>query len=52
LPEKIFYISCNQVKFVEDFKNIDKIYKIVDFALFDMFPQTPHIESIVELELK
>ncbi|MBP7792062.1 MAG: 23S rRNA (uracil(1939)-C(5))-methyltransferase RlmD [Candidatus Goldbacteria bacterium] len=52
LPEKIFYISCNPVKFVEDFKNIDKKYSLIDFALFDMFPQTPHVESIAELELK
>ncbi len=49
LPEKIFYISCNPVKFIEDYKNIDKKYDIVDFALFDMFPQTPHIESVAEL---
>lgn len=52
LPEKIFYISCNPVKFIEDFKNMDKKYSIADFALFDMFPQTPHIESVAELEIK
>lgn len=46
LPEKIFYISCNPVKFIEDFKDLDKKYNMVDFALFDMFPQTPHIECV------
>lgn len=52
LPEKIFYISCNPVKFIEDFKYMEKKYRIADFALFDMFPQTPHIESVAELEIK
>ncbi|MCX8094270.1 MAG: 23S rRNA (uracil(1939)-C(5))-methyltransferase RlmD [Candidatus Goldbacteria bacterium] len=52
LPEKIFYISCNPVKFIEDFKSLDKKYKIINFALFDMFPQTPHIESVAEMERK
>ncbi|MCX7698540.1 MAG: 23S rRNA (uracil(1939)-C(5))-methyltransferase RlmD [Candidatus Goldbacteria bacterium] len=52
LPEKIFYISCNPAKFVEDFKYLNEKYNIIDFALFDMFPQTPHIESVTEIERK
>ena len=32
------------------YKIIDKeIYKIKSMALFDLFPQTPHIECVVEL---
>jgi|DewCreStandDraft_4_1066084.scaffolds.fasta_scaffold03592_8 23S rRNA (uracil-5-)-methyltransferase RumA len=52
LPEKIFYISCNILKFIENYKEIDKRYIIKSFALFDMFPHTPHLESVAELELK
>jgi len=50
-PEVIIYVSCN-VKQLE--KDIPKFrdYEIKSVALFDLFPQTPHSESVVELELK
>ncbi|MCX6742076.1 MAG: 23S rRNA (uracil(1939)-C(5))-methyltransferase RlmD [Candidatus Pacearchaeota archaeon] len=47
-PEVIIYISCNVQQLGKDslkFKN----YKIRSVAMFDLFPQTPHIEAIVEL---
>jgi len=48
-PETIFYISCNHQQLAKDLKRF-KEYKIKNAALFDLFPQTPHIEVIVELE--
>ncbi len=48
-PELIIYISCNPDKLEKDLKKFSK-YRIESAALFDMFPQTNHIEAIVELK--
>ena len=47
-PEVIVYISCNILQLKKDLTKFKK-YKIKSAALFDMFPQTNHIEVIVEL---
>jgi 23S rRNA (uracil-5-)-methyltransferase RumA len=51
-PEKIFYVSCNHKTQAEDLRKLMEIYDLKDFAMFDMFPQTKHIETAAELELK
>ncbi|MBW3012538.1 23S rRNA (uracil(1939)-C(5))-methyltransferase RlmD [Candidatus Woesearchaeota archaeon] len=50
-PEAIIYISCNTRQLAKDLKKFSK-YKIKSAALFDLFPQTQHIEAVVELVLK
>lgn len=50
-PKNIIYISCNVEQLGKDLKKFSK-YKLKSVAMFDLFPQTPHIEAIVELELK
>ncbi len=50
-PACIIYISCNPQQMQKDvlkFRN----YSVKSVALFDLFPQTPHSEAIVELVLK
>ena len=47
-PEKIIYISCNVEQLGKDLPKF-KDYKIKSAALFDLFPQTNHMESVVEL---
>lgn len=50
-PEVIIYISCNVEQLGKDilkFRN----YDIKSVAMFDLFPQTKHIEGIVELVKK
>ncbi len=50
-PETIIYISCNPLKFKKEFIKFNRYgYKIKSVALFDMFPQTNHIEAVVEME--
>lgn len=50
-PQLIIYISCNPQQLSKDlFKLRD--YQVISSALFDLFPQTPHSEAIVELVLK
>lgn len=46
-PEEIVYVSCNPKTQARDIQKIMyNGYHIVDFKLVDMFPHTPHIESV------
>lgn len=47
-PEAIIYISCNPQQLTKDLSKF-RNYSIKSVALFDLFPQTPHSEAIVEL---
>lgn len=47
-PKKIIYISCNVDQLGRDLPKFEN-YKIQSAALFDLFPQTNHMESVVEL---
>lgn len=49
-PKHIIYISCNVEQLGRELKKFSK-YTLKSAAMFDLFPQTPHIEVIVELEL-
>jgi 23S rRNA (uracil1939-C5)-methyltransferase len=51
-PEKILYVSCNQARLAEDIRDLFENYVFKDFAMFDMFPQARHVESVAELDLK
>ena len=46
-PERIIYISCNPRQLKKDIPKLRMTVK--NAALFDLFPQTPHIEAVVEL---
>ena len=50
----IIYLSCNPRTLVRDLKifNVSNNYEIEYVQPFDMFPQTPHIETLVFLKLK
>jgi 23S rRNA (uracil1939-C5)-methyltransferase len=51
-PSLIIYVSCNPVSLAWDLKQLTEEYKIVDLSLFDMFPHTHQIETVVLLERK
>lgn len=50
-PKVIIYISCNVEQLGTDLPKF-KDYKIKSAALFDLFPQTNHMESVIELVIK
>jgi len=50
-PEALIYISCNPKHLGKDLKELTS-YQIKSAALFDMFPQTPHMEAVIELTKK
>ncbi len=50
-PKAIIYLSCNPSTMARDIKiAIEKGYDIVKTELFDFFPYTPEIETLVILE--
>lgn len=51
-PDKIIYVSCDPNTLARDLKLLEEKYKISNFKLLDMFPETEHNESIVVLEKK
>lgn len=52
LPQKIVMISCNPYTLKQNLVFLSKSYQIDAFEIFDMFPQTFHIESLVVLKRK
>lgn len=50
LPNKIIYISCNPATLSRDLKILTQKYNILSITPFDMFPQTKHLETVVELK--
>ncbi|MGL5205605.1 MAG: class I SAM-dependent RNA methyltransferase [Metamycoplasmataceae bacterium] len=49
-PERIIYLSCNPGTQAADFSKLKRHYKIIYNKIYDMFPQTKHIESLIVLE--
>jgi 23S rRNA (uracil1939-C5)-methyltransferase len=50
---KIIYASCNPMTLARDLAFLqDKGYNVMDITPFDMFPQTWHIESVAQLQLR
>lgn len=49
---KLIYISCDPITLARDINILKEIYNIKDITLFDMFPNTYHVESVVLLQIK
>ncbi|MQS76598.1 23S rRNA (uracil(1939)-C(5))-methyltransferase RlmD [Companilactobacillus halodurans] len=47
--EKLVYVSCNPSTLAKDLVTLTKEYRVVYLQPVDMFPQTPHVETIVKL---
>jgi 23S rRNA (uracil1939-C5)-methyltransferase len=50
--EKVLYLSCNPVSLAFDLKQLSAVYRVTRIQPFDMLPHTPHLETLVMLELK
>lgn len=49
-PEEIIYVSCNPKTLVEDLKILMyEGYKVEKVRVMDMFPHTPHVETVVKI---
>ena len=49
-PERIVYISCNPLTQVDDLAALASGYTLRSLRGYDMFPHTPHVESLAVLE--
>lgn len=50
LPENILYVSCNPETLARDCLILFEKYNLFDIKIFDLFPQTRHIETVVILK--
>ena len=51
-PSQIIYISCDPETLARDLKYLSQAYKVIYVQPVDLFPQTAHVEAIVELSSK
>ncbi|GAB4142363.1 MAG: 23S rRNA (uracil(1939)-C(5))-methyltransferase RlmD [Patescibacteria group bacterium] len=48
--EKIIYLSCNPITQAKDLETLSKKWKVQEITFWDLYPQTPHLESLIVLE--
>jgi 23S rRNA (uracil1939-C5)-methyltransferase len=53
-PAQIIYVSCHPATLTRDLNALcaDGVYELVKVVPLDMFPQTQHIECVVDLRAK
>ena len=51
-PKRIVYVSCNPATQARDIALLSEKYHLTKVRPVDMFPHTPHIESVAQLNLK
>ena len=51
-PQEIIYISCNPATLGKNIKQLKKKYDVLTVIPFDLFPQTPLIETLVKLRYR
>jgi 23S rRNA (uracil1939-C5)-methyltransferase len=50
-PKRLTYVSCHAAALARDLRVLEKLYRVESVALFDLFPQTGHMETVVQLVL-
>ena len=51
-PDRVVYVSCDPMTLARDLKLLKEKYIVQEMTLFDMFPWTYHVESVVLLSQK
>jgi 23S rRNA (uracil1939-C5)-methyltransferase len=50
-PERLVYVSCDPATLARDARTLaEGGYQIKSLELFDMFPETPHVESLLVMQ--
>ena len=50
--DKLVYVSCNPITLSRDINILKNKYNLVDITLYDMFPNTNHVESVCLFKIK
>lgn len=48
-PQRLTYVSCHPATLARDLKLLANAFAVESLALLDMFPQTGHMEAVVQL---
>ncbi len=51
-PKRIIYLSCNPATQARDYSLLKGLYTIRSLQGFDFYPQTPHLESLLVMDLR
>lgn len=51
-PKRLTYVSCHPATLARDLRLLTTTYRIESIALIDLFPQTGHMEAIVQMALE
>lgn len=51
-PHHVVYVSCNYKNLARELAILTPYYTVIDIKAVDMFPHTPHVEVIVNLQKK
>ena len=48
-PERLTYVSCSAATLARDLRELLAAYRLESLSLFDLFPQSGHMESVAQL---
>lgn len=48
-PARVIYVSCDPATLARDLKRLAPVFELRSIRCFDLFPQTAHVETVVEL---
>ncbi|MDP2586589.1 MAG: 23S rRNA (uracil(1939)-C(5))-methyltransferase RlmD [Candidatus Komeilibacteria bacterium] len=51
-PRQLVYLSCNPATQARDWALLKEAYTAVNWRLFDFYPQTPHVESLLIMKAR
>ncbi|HEV8630830.1 MAG TPA: methyltransferase, partial [Thermoanaerobaculia bacterium] len=49
LPARVTYVSCHAATLARDLRELVDAYRLESLTLFDLFPQSGHMESVAQL---